>query len=412
MSQDSWLLRDVNLVDGTGVPARPRWALVVDGPRISWIGPADAAPSFPETRTVDGAGRSLLPGLVNAHVHLCNDGAPDLFAQVREDSVPTATMRAALSARLTLDSGVTTVRDCGSASGIAIDVGRAIADGLVPGPRVQAAGRVITMTGGHGHFMGREADGPDDLRRATRAEIKAGAQFIKVMATGGVLTPGVSPNDASLDDVELRAVVEAAHAAGRRVTTHAIGAAGIANALRAGVDSVEHGFYLDEQTFELAVAQGTFLVPTLVALTSIVDATAEQGLPAWVRHKAELELDRSRSMFQAAVRSGMRLAAGTDAGTPFNHHQDMARELALMVELGLSPLQAITSATSGSAANMDLLHEIGTLEVGKAADLVLVDGDPTEDIRAVRDVVLVMQAGRVHRDTAGLTRREGALVPA
>lgn len=401
MSASSLLVSDVSLVDGTGAPAQPHQSVVVEGARIAWVGPGAQAPSFSQGRIIDGGGRTLLPGLVNAHVHLCNDGAPDLFAQVSEDTLPIATLRAARSAQLTLDSGVTTVRDCGSVDGIAIEVGKAIADGLVPGPRVQAAGRVITMTGGHGHFIGREADGPDALRRAARTELKSGAAFIKVMATGGVLTPGVSATQTALTVDELRAVADTAHDAGRRVTTHAIGGVGIKNALRAGIDSIEHGFYLDEEALEIAVDQGTFLVPTLVALTSIVANGGPLGAPAWVVAKAEREVERSREMFRAAVASGMLIAAGTDAGTPFNHHQDMARELALMVDLGLSPLRALTAATSGSAQNMDLLHDIGTLTVGKRADLLLVDGDPTRDIGHITGVVLVVTSGRVHRDETG-----------
>ncbi len=178
MTRPALLLRDVVLVDGTGADPVPGRSVVVDGTRIAWIGPTGSAPSFAPEHVLDCGGRTLIPGLVNAHVHLANDGAPDLAAQVRDDSVPLGTLRAARNARLALQAGVTTVRDCGAPSGIAIELGRAIAGGLVEGPRVRAAGRVITMTGGHGHFMGNEADGPDDVRRATRQELKAGADFI------------------------------------------------------------------------------------------------------------------------------------------------------------------------------------------------------------------------------------------
>jgi imidazolonepropionase-like amidohydrolase len=398
MHRPSLLLRDILLVDGTGAEPLPGQSVVVDGTRISWIGPTDSAPSFAPEGVVECGGRTLLPGLINAHVHLANDGAPDLFAQVRDDSVPMGTLRAAVNARLTLESGVTTVRDCGAASSIAIELGRAVADGLVTGPRIRAAGRVITMTGGHGYFMGNEADGPDDVRRATRQELKAGADFIKVMATGGVLTSGVDPSHTSLTEDELRVVADVAHAAGKRVTTHAIGGEGIKNALRAGIDSIEHGFYLDDEALELAVAQGTFLVPTLSALAGILDSGVARGIPAWVVAKAERERERSIEGFNAAVRSGMRIAAGTDAGTPFNRHQDMAQELALMVRAGLSPMQAVVAATRHSAENLDLLHAVGTVEVGKLADLLLVDGDPTRDITAVARVVMVLKEGVVHRD--------------
>src|SRR3954452_20116779 len=408
MNTSSFLLRNVTLVDGTRTAPVPGQALVVEGRRIAWIGPDGEAPSTAAEAVVDGGGRTVLPGLINCHVHLTADGAPDLFAQVAGDTVPLATLRAADSARITLMSGVTTVRDCGAADDIVIELAKAIDRGLVPGPRVQAAGRVITMTGGHGHFIGREADGPDEVRKATRAEIKAGAGVIKVMATGGVLTPGVSPTQTALLPEELAVVAQEAHNSGRRVTTHAIGRAGIHNALVSGIDSVEHGFYFDDELLDLAVAQGTFLVPTILAVDGIVRNGQAAGIPGWVVEKAEREAAQQRESFAAAVASGMRIAAGTDAGTPFNRHGDLALELALMVQHGLTSMQTLVAATRGAAENLGLEHEIGTLEVGKLADLIVVDGDPVADITATGRVVLVVKDGVVHRDELTGT---GAAVP-
>lgn len=390
------LLRDVRLVDGTGSPARGGVSVLVDRGRFDWLGPTEQAPDVPAHAVIEAGGRSLLPGLINAHVHLCNDGSPDLAEQVRTDSVPMASLRGAAMAELTLRSGVTSVRDCGAASGIVLELGRAIEDGLIVGPRVVAAGRVITMTGGHGHFFGREADGVADVRKATRAELKEGAAFIKVMATGGVLTAGVDPANTSLQQDELAVVAQEAHNAGRRVATHAIGTAGIRNALLAGIDSIEHGSRLDDETLQLALDRGAFLVPTLLAIARIIEA--REHVPAWVADKAAREAERGRASFVAAVRSGLKIAAGTDAGTPFNPHDDLVAELALMVELGLSPMEAIVAATRNAAENLDVLHAVGTVEVAKRADFVLVDGDPTEDIAALRRIVLVAKDGVVVRD--------------
>src|SRR5690606_1055457 len=342
-------------------------------------------------------GRTVLPGLINCHVHLTADGAPDLIGQIESDTVPTATLRAARTAWQTLRSGVTTVRDCGAPDNIVIDLAREIERGLVPGPRVQPAGRLITMTGGHGHHIGREADGPDEVRKAARTELKCGAEVLKVMATGGVLTPGVTPMQTALLPEELAVVAQEAHNAGKRVTTHAIGRAGIHNALLAGVDSIEHGFYLDDELLEIAVDRGTFLVPTMLAVDGII-RNAAAGIPAWVVEKAEREAQRQRESFVAAVASGMRIAAGTDAGTPYNAHGDFARELELMVRHGLTPMQALMAATSAAAQNLGLDHDLGTLAVGKLADLVLVDGDPVADITAAGRVALVVKDGVVHRD--------------
>jgi imidazolonepropionase-like amidohydrolase len=397
MSTPSFLLHDVTVVDGTGAPPVPGQALVIEGRRIFWMGPADQAPVTSPEAVVEGEGRTVLPGLINCHVHLTADGAPDLLAQIAADTIPTATLRAARTAWETLRSGVTTVRDCGAPDNIVIDLAREIDRGLVPGPRVQAAGRLITMTGGHGHHIGREADGPDEVRKAARSEIKSGAAVLKVMATGGVLTPGVSPMQTALLPEELAVVAQEAHNSGRRVTTHAIGRAGIHNALLAGIDSIEHGFYLDDELLELAVDRGTFLVPTMLAVDGII-RNAAKGIPAWAVEKAEREAQRQRESFVAAVSSGMRIAAGTDAGTPFNAHGDFARELALMVEHGLSPMQTLVAATSAAAENLGLAHELGTLAVGKLADLILVDGDPVTDITATGRVVLVVKDGVVYRD--------------
>ncbi|MGW3944150.1 amidohydrolase family protein [Streptomyces phaeochromogenes] len=392
------LITNTHLIDGLGGAPQTGTSVLFDAGRIAWIGPDENAPSIGDKNAIDGNGRSLIPGLINSHVHLANDGSADLFEQVVNDSLPIASLRAAQNARYTLACGVTTVRDCGAANGIVIELGKAVEAGLVEGPRIVAAGRVITMTGGHGHFMGREADGVDAIRHAVRAEIKGGSQFIKAMATGGVLTPGVRPTQTALLAEELRTVVQEAHNAGKRAATHAIGRQGIKNALDAGVDSIEHGYHLDEELFTQAIDQGTFLVPTLLAVDGIVEFGPAGGSPGWMIDKAILERDRSREMFRAAVQAGMRVAAGTDAGTPFNRHTDLPKELAVMVAIGMSPMQALLAATANAAANLDLLDEIGTIEVGKAADLVLLDGDPLDDIGAYGRPVLVAKAGVIARN--------------
>ena len=407
----AWAVRDATVIDGTGAPARSHQTVVVSGDTIEWVGPTAQEPESLPHRVVQASGLTVVPGLINSHVHLANDGAADLEAQVRADSVPIASLRAARNARFTLESGVTTVRDCGAANGVILELARAIESGLVTGPRVRAAGRVITMTGGHGHFMGREADGADGVRRAVRLELKAGAHFIKAMATGGVLTPGVSPTQTALHAEELTAIVQEAHNAGRRVATHAIGRQGIENALRAGVDSIEHGFYLDDELFERAVAQGTFLVPTLLAVHGIVTDGPAGGSPAWMIDKAASEAERSRTMFKAAVDGGMKIAAGTDAGTPFNRHDDLVREMGLMVEIGLTPMQALVSATSSGAENAGL-ESTGTVEPGKLADLLLVEGDPLADIDALTHIRLVAKEGVVHRDDLGTRAGDAELVEA
>ena len=392
------VIRNVTLLDGTGAAPVPGQALIVEGRRISWIGPEAQLPEGSDGHAIDGQGGTIMPGMINCHVHLTNDGSPDLFGQVERDSVTVSALRGYLNLQATLQSGVTSVRDCGAANGIALDLARAVDDGLVPGPRIRAAGRVITMTGGHGHFIGREADGPAGVRQATRAEIKAGAHFIKAMATGGVLTPGVVPTQTALQPDELEQVAREAHNAGRRAACHAIGNEGIKNAIRAGIDSIEHGFYLDDEALELALDRGTVLVPTLIAVNQIVNNGKTGAMPAWVVEKAESESGHHRESFAAAVRSGMKVAAGTDAGTPFNPHTYLPQELALMVDYGMRPMEAIVAATRNAAENLDLAPDVGTLEVGRLADIVVVDGDPSSDITAAGRVRFVMKDGVLARD--------------
>src|SRR5262252_9523360 len=398
MTTSIYLIRGVTLVDGLGDEPVHDAAVVVEDDRITWVGPSRYAPAPGDGLVVEGAGFSLLPGMINCHAHLCNDGAADLYAQVLNDSVPIATIRAVRNARLALRAGVTTVRDCGAASQIALEISKAVDQGLIEGPRVRAAGRVVTMTGGHGHFIGREADGPDEVRKAVRAEVKGGAHFIKVMATGGVLTPGVDPSQTTFQPEELRAAVEEAHKAGRPIASHAIGNLGIKNALQAGIDSVEHGFYLDDEAINLALRNDSYLVPTLIAVDQIVNNGLQRGIPEWVVRKAEAESGHHRESFALAVRSGMRIAAGTDAGTPFNPHGDLALELAKMVEFGLGEMAAIVAATSSAARLLRMDHLVGSVETGKQADLLLVPGDPLADIGAMRLPAMVMKAGRVAAD--------------
>ncbi len=403
------LIRNGRVFDGVdGSLSEPGRSIHIEGDRITWIG-SDADAPYDDT-VIDAEGRSILPGLIDGHVHLAHDGIGDLAAQAREDTHTIASLRAAQNARLTLHSGVTTVKDLGAVDNIVIDLNRAIEGGLVPGPRIVAAGRVITMTGGHGHFIGVEADGVDAVRSATRGQLKLGAGTIKAMATGGVLTVEVKPTQPALLRAELEAIVEEAHNAGRRVSTHAIGREGIENSIRAGVDTIEHGFYLDEELFSLAIEHGTYLVPTLSAVSGIVSGGAHgECAPEWIRQKAVAELDRSREMFRQAVEAGMRIAAGTDAGTPFNPHDQLVNEMIEMVRIGLSPARTLLSATRDGAENASMGELVGTLEPGKFADLIILDGDPIERIEALRDLVFVMKGGVIYRDDFGVSGPRGLL---
>ncbi|HEX9122877.1 MAG TPA: amidohydrolase family protein [Actinomycetota bacterium] len=363
---------------------------------IAWVGPHARAPREAHAaRELDAAGKTLTPGLIDCHVHLCFDGSADFAAEAREAVNDTVVaVKAILNAARQLQHGVTTVRDLGGRNNVVCEVGRAIDRGQLVGPRVLAAGRALTITGGHGHNVGfaREVDGPDAVRKAVREEIRAGATAIKVIATGGVLTPGITYDFTAFTPEEMAAAVDEAHKWSRVIGAHAIGPAGILVAVRAGVDSIEHGSMLTAEGARLMKELGTFHVPTISAIRGMVENAGE--IPAYAAEKAVALSDVARDAFRRSVRAGVRLACGTDAGTPFNPHGNAPHEIVSMVEWGMTPLKAMQSATSG-AAELLRMPNVGMLVEGRAADLVVYDDDPVEQIEAVTKPTLVMKAGEV-----------------
>ena len=349
----------------------------------------------PGERRLDLSGLTLLPGMINCHVHLCLTGDPDPVQLMAAEPVTLTAVRVALHARETLESGVTTVRDLGGRDYAELAVRTAIRQGLIPGPRVVAAGKVICMTGGHGAWVGREADGPAEVRKAVREQLKAGAEVIKVIATGGVMTPGVEPGAAQLGLDELRAAVEEAGKAGRRVAAHAQGSDGIADAVAAGVASIEHGIFLTEEIVARMRAAGTMLVATLVAAERIASAGPDAGVPAWMVAKSQAVVAAHVASFQLAYRTGVPIAAGSDAGTPLNPHGSLLPELRLMAKHGMPPFECLRAATATAASLLGLEDRLGRIAPGYAADLVAVDGDPSEELEALARVRLVIAQGRV-----------------
>jgi imidazolonepropionase-like amidohydrolase len=398
----SLAIRGALLIDGTGA-WHEKHTLIVEGTRIATIGP-DARVKIPKgVRVIEGRGRAVLPGLIDCHVHYCLDAGPDAIRSLERDDPTVTAVKAVAHARATLEAGITTVRDVGSRDHISISVTRAIRAGIVPGPRTLNAGLAICMTGGHAWFIGRQADGPDEVLKAVREQIRAGADVIKFIATGGVLTPGVSPGAAQLTFEELRAGVEEATRAGRRVAAHAHGAEGMKNAIRAGVHSIEHGTMLDNEALALFRAHKTFLVPTLSAIQSGLEHGKKGGMPDYAIEKCAGMVDSLRANFRKAVKAGVRIAMGTDAGTPFNPHGRNAQELRRMVQLGLTPMQSIEASTRSAAILLGLEREIGTLEIGKNADLLLVDGNPLDDIAQLEEpsrLTYVLQSGLIVKESS------------
>ena len=344
-------------------------------------------------------GRTLLPGLIDSHIHICIDGSPDPVNTAFRESPTTMTLKAARFASQTLMAGVTTVRDMGGKNGIDLGIKEAINSGMIPGPRMLVSGQLICMTGGHGWQIGLEANGPDEVRRAAREQIKAGADIIKLMATGGVMTPSVEPGSEQFTVEEMQAGVEEAHKAGKKTATHAMGTRGIRNALMAGIDSIEHGVYLDEETVALMVERRVPLIPTVSALYHIATKGVDAGIPAYAVEKTLAVKPHHLESIRLARESGVKIAMGTDAGTPFNHHGKNLNEVKLLVEwCDFSPMEAIESATRIAAEALSLENQIGTIEEGKLADLIVTAGNPLDDIGLLcnqENIHLVVQGGNL-----------------
>jgi len=387
-------ISDVTLFDGRSV-TRTAGVLVDEG-RIGWVGAHARAPrAARDADEIEGRGKTVTPGLIDCHVHLCFDGSADFAGEAREMTTDAAaTVKAVRNAARTLDHGVTTVRDMGGRGDSVIQVAHGVERGLLAGPRILAAGRALTITGGHGHQIGfaREVDGPDGLRLAVREEIRAGATAIKLVATGGVLTPGITHDFTAFTQEELDAAVDEAHSWSRIVGAHAIGPDGIVRAVRAGVDSIEHGSMLSAEGARLMKERGTFHVPTISAISGIVDHADE--VPAYAVEKATALVVLAREGLRRSLRGGVRIACGTDAGTPFNPHGSAPLEIVRMVEWGMTPLQAMRSATS-NAAELLRLSDVGMVAEREAADLVLFASNPIEDINAVLEPALVIKDGQV-----------------
>jgi imidazolonepropionase-like amidohydrolase len=301
-----------------------------------------------------------------------------------------------------LEAGVTTVRDMGGRDYVDLAIRDGIESGLLQGPRMICSGRLICMTGGHGWQFGREASGVDDVREAVREQLKMGVNFIKLIATGGVMTKGVDPGATQFTLEELMAGVEEARKAGRRTATHAQGTEGIKNSLWAGINSIEHGFFLDDEAIELMLEMNAYLVPTLNAPYQIVKGGVKGGVPRYAVEKSKAVMKSHFQSVRRACKSKVPIAMGTDAGTPFNRHGENPKEMELLVKAGMTLMESIVATTKIASEVLGLGKKVGTLEKGKLADLIVVDGDPIKDISILQrkeKIVVVMKDGQFFKKT-------------
>lgn len=399
-------IRDVRLIDGIADEARPGVDVVIDGERIAAVEPHDPSrPPAPGEVVVDGSGRTLLPGLIDAHAHYTFDPTEGSLAAIARRSDAEIALAAAGHAATALRAGVTTARGAGSIRNLEVALRDAIAAGRIPGPRMLVASTAVGITGGHGFQFGIEADGRDALVTATRRVIRDGADVVKVVASEAAMltTTGLAPGRMvfgapELTEDELRAIVETAAELRLRVMSHAQDSESVTRSARAGVASVEHAWMADEAAIEAIAASGAFLVPTLVVTD--VNRTLP-GLTPVQRERQDLIERLHRDATEHAIRIGVPVATGTDTGEVGVTADMVWREIALLHDHGASPMAAIRAATSAAARLLGLETEVGTIEPGRRADLILVDGDPLADLGRLAAPTLVVQAGAVVAGVGG-----------
>jgi imidazolonepropionase-like amidohydrolase len=407
------LIRNGTLIDGTGAAPLTDAAVLVKDNRIQVVGKANSI-RLPDAQTteIDAKGGFILPGMIDTHVHIMLEGV-----NIVRDMMTPFSMRFYNSVKYlknTIDAGITSVRDAGGA-----DAGtkQAVESGVILGPRLQISISVLTTTGGHGDgwmlsgmeydlfmaypgFPECRVDGVEDCRRKVREVLRAGADVIKICSTGGVLSPTDHPEFTQFSPEELEVIVrEASYRRGVKVMSHAQGADGVKNAIRAGVHSIEHGIFLDDEAIDLMLKHGTYLVPTLLAPLAVLEAGEKGGMPEYGIRKSREVIEIHSDSIGRAHKAGVRIAMGTDAGVM--PHGTNLRELGLMNKIGMSPMETIVSTTKTAAECLGWGDQVGTVESGKLADIILVKTDPLKDIRSLENVdniPLVMKDGKVVKD--------------
>lgn len=409
-AQAATLIHAGRVIDGVSDQVMTERTVVVDQGRITGLEAGYRKPAAGDT-VIDLRKSTLMPGLMDMHVHLTSEYSRTSELDRFKKDGPDVALDGVLYAARTLQAGFTTVRDLGDSFLASIALRNAINAGKVTGPRIFAAGKSIASTGGHADptngwadFLGGGNVGPVDGvvngaeqgAQAVRQRYKEGSDLIKITATGGVLSIAKNGLNPQFTEDEIRTIVATARDYGFKVAAHAHGAEGMKRAVRAGVDSIEHGTFMDDETIALMKERGTYYVPTITAGRWVFDRSKEDGFfPALVRPKAAMIGPQIQGTFAKAYKAGVKIVFGTDTGV--SAHGDNAREFVLMVEAGMPPLEAIKSATSVAAKFLEIDDRLGSVQVGKIADLVAVPGDPLADISTMRRVNFVMKDGTVHR---------------
>ena len=406
------------LLDAVSTTGRDRVSILIAGDRIVDVQPGFVTPAG--AQIIDLSRQTVMPGLIDSHTHITSELGPNAIVEAVTKGAVDAAVRSTVYARRILDAGFTTIRNVGAGGGADVALKRAINDGFLPGPRIWTARTTLSITGGHGDQGGLRhdlfeaptyeegiVDSPEEAAKSVRYQHKYGADLIKFTATGGVLSINDSGDLQQFSDAEMRAIVETAHLLGMKVAAHAHGKRGMEAAIRAGVDSIEHGTYLDDETIALFKKHGTYLVPTVLAGKTVEEMAKTPGLlhPS-VREKAARIGPLIQGAFGRAYKGGVKIAFGTDSGV--SKHGVNGREFGYMVEAGMPAIEAILSATRSAADLLGAADTVGSIQKGRFADVIAVEGDPLKDIGLMQRVSFVMKGGVVHKGTATASKPAGS----
>lgn len=368
--------------------------MIVEGENIVEIGSGDKLTEEQKHKGINLQSKTVMPGMFNIHAHALSTPIANPASLNWEEPAKFA-IRGLIHLQQHLKSGVTFVRDMNGRKQVETGLRDAIREKIALGPDYYVAGQCLTMTGGHGSNTGRECDGPIDCKKAAREQLKRGVDFIKIMATGGVMSPGMNEDETQLDEDEMAAAIAEAHKVGKKTAVHAHGASGIKNAVRAGIDSVEHGSYLDDECIELMLERNTALVPTLSVDYYLFKYGSERGVPSYAMEKAKRAHEAQIEGFLKAWDAGILIGVGTDAGTPFNPHYGTYMEFVSMVELGIRPIDALVAGTINSAKIVGVDEWCGSLTVGKKANFIVLEENPMDNIWALKNVDQVYKDGQL-----------------